>query len=39
VKDFLGHASFEMTGHYLMSQSRMAGRRLAAAIENLTEGN
>jgi integrase len=36
VKDFLGHASFKSTdGHYLMSQSRMAGRGLAAAIDKL----
>jgi integrase/recombinase XerD len=38
VKDFLGHSSFEKTTepHYVMSQSRVAGRTLAAAIDNLT---
>jgi len=36
VKDFLGHTSFEMTeAHYLMSQSRTAGRTLAAAVDRL----
>ncbi len=40
VKDFLGHTSFKATdGHYLMSQSRMAGRTLARAIDNLTGKN
>jgi integrase/recombinase XerD len=38
VKDFLGHTSFEMTeGHYLMSQSRIAGRNLEAAVDYLTK--
>ena len=37
VKDFLGHTSFEMTdAYYMISQSRMAGRHLAAAIDDLT---
>jgi integrase/recombinase XerD len=40
VKDFLGHTSFETTeGHYLMSQSRIAGRTLAAAIDDLTRSD
>ena len=33
VKDLLGHASFGTTEkHYIMAQSRLAGRALAAAI-------
>lgn len=33
AKDLLGHASFDMTEkHYIMAQSRMAGRALAQAI-------
>jgi site-specific recombinase XerD len=37
VKDFLGHASFKTTdGYYLISQSRLAGRSLAAAITKFT---
>jgi integrase len=40
VKDFLGHTSFETTeGHYLMSQSRVAGRTLEAAVDYLTKQN
>jgi site-specific recombinase XerD len=36
VKDLLGHATFATTEqHYIMAQSRMAGRALARAIENL----
>jgi integrase len=34
AKDLLGHASFCMTEkHYIMAQSRIAGRALARAIE------
>jgi hypothetical protein len=34
VKDLLGHASFSTTEkHYIMAQSRVAGRALARAIE------
>ena len=33
VKDLLGHASFDITEkHYIMAQSRLAGRALARAI-------
>jgi integrase/recombinase XerD len=33
VKDLLGHASFDTTeGHYIMAQSRIAGRALANAV-------
>ena len=36
VKDLLGQASFATTEkHYIMTQSRLAGRALARAIENL----
>ena len=36
VKDLLGHATFATTEqHYIMAQSRMAGRALAEAIEDL----
>jgi integrase/recombinase XerD len=36
VKDLLGHATFATTEqHYIMAQSRMAGRELARAIEEL----
>ena len=36
VKDLLGHASFATTEkHYIMSQSRLAGRALARAIDNV----
>ena len=36
VKDLLGHATFATTEqHYIMAQSRMAGRPLARAIEDL----
>ncbi len=36
VKDLLGHATFATTEqHYIMAQSRMAGRELARAIEDL----
>ena len=35
VKDLLGHASFGTTEkHYIMAQSRLAGRALARTIEN-----
>ena len=35
-KDLLGHATFATTErHYIMAQSRMAGRALARAIEDL----
>ena len=38
VKDLLGHASYEKTTetHYVMGQSRMAGRILAKAIDATT---
>jgi integrase len=37
VKDLLGHASFRTTEkHYIMAQSRLAGRALARAIANVT---
>jgi integrase len=38
VKDLLGHASYEKTTetHYVMGQSRMAGRVLAKAIDAIT---
>jgi integrase/recombinase XerD len=36
IKDLLGHATFATTEqHYIMAQSRMAGRQLARAIEDL----
>ena len=36
AKDLLGHASFATTEkHYIMAQSRLAGRALARAIDNL----
>ena len=36
VKDLLGHATFATTEeHYIMAQSRLAGRALARAIEDL----
>jgi integrase/recombinase XerD len=36
VKDLLGHATFATTEqHYIMAQSRIAGRALAQAIEDL----
>ena len=36
VKDLLGYATFATTEqHYIMAQSRMAGRALARAIEDL----
>jgi integrase len=39
VKDLLGHASFETTeAHYIMCQSRMAGRALASAIDAAAKG-
>jgi integrase len=39
VKDLLGHASFDKTTkeHYIASQSRIAGRALAKAIEAATD--
>jgi len=38
VKDLLGHASYDKTTetHYVMGQSRMAGRTLAEAIDSAT---
>jgi integrase/recombinase XerD len=40
VKDLLGHATFATTEeHYIMAQSRLAGRVLAQAIEELEEGS
>jgi integrase len=38
VKDLLGHASYDKTTetHYVMGQSRMAGRTLAKAIDSAT---
>jgi integrase len=39
VKDLLGHASFSTTEtHYIMAQSRVAGRTLARAIESERKG-
>jgi integrase len=39
VKDLLGHASFGTTEkHYIMAQSRIAGRALARAIEGKRKG-
>jgi integrase len=39
VKDLLGHASFNTTEkHYIMAQSRVAGRALARAIEGKRKG-
>jgi integrase len=39
VKDLLGHASFSTTEkHYIMAQSRVAGRALARAIEGRRKG-
>jgi integrase/recombinase XerD len=36
VKDLLGHASFDTTeGHYIVAQSRIAGRALAHAVDTL----
>jgi integrase len=38
VKDLLGHASFDTTErHYIMAQSRVAGRALARAIGRPTD--
>ena len=38
VKDLLGHAGFaETEGHYIMAQSRLAGRALAKAIEEIMQ--
>jgi integrase/recombinase XerD len=40
VKDLLGHASFATTEkHYIMAQSRLAGRALARAIGNVGKGS
>ena len=38
VKDLLGHASYDKTTetHYVMGQSRLAGRALAKAIDSAT---
>jgi hypothetical protein len=40
VKDLMGHASFEkMTEkHYMMGQSRLAGRALAKALDTTCPG-
>ncbi|MGA8901912.1 hypothetical protein [Bradyrhizobium sp.] len=39
VKDLLGHSTFGPTeNHYIMSQSRLAGRALAKAIEKIMQG-
>jgi integrase/recombinase XerD len=39
VKDLLGHATFAPTeNHYIMAQSRLAGRALAKAIEKIMQG-
>jgi len=40
VKDLLGHASFEKTTekHYMMGQSRLAGRALANALDAMLAG-
>jgi integrase len=38
AKDLLGHASFGTTEHYIMAQSRLAGRALARAIRNVGKG-
>ena len=36
VKDLLGHASFSTTEkHYIMAQSRLAGRTLARVVDSL----
>ena len=36
VKDLLGHVTFAMTErHYIMAQSRLAGRALARAVDRL----
>lgn len=39
VKDLLGHASFEKTTerHYMMGQSRLAGRALAKALDTCSD--
>ncbi|GLR90946.1 site-specific integrase [Bradyrhizobium iriomotense] len=38
AKDLLGHASLDMTEkHYIMAQSRLAGRALARAVEKARE--
>jgi len=40
AKDLLGHASFATTEkHYIMAQSRIAGRALARAIGNVGKGS
>jgi hypothetical protein len=41
VKDLLGHASFEKTTekHYMMGQSRLAGRALAKALDTVRAEN
>ena len=40
VKDLLGHASFDTTeGHYIMAQSRIAGRALARALQGRSSGS
>jgi hypothetical protein len=40
VKDLMGHASFEKTTekHYVMGQSRLAGRALAKALDTMRPG-
>jgi hypothetical protein len=36
VKDLLGHTSFDTTEkHYIMAQSRIAGRALASAVDRI----
>ena len=37
VKDLMGHASYDKTTekHYMMGQSRLAGRVLARALDNM----
>jgi hypothetical protein len=40
IKDLLGHASFGATDekHYIMAQSRLAGRVLARAVDAARRG-
>lgn len=39
AKDLLGHTTFNTTeAHYIMAQSRLAGRALARAIDNVRKG-
>ena len=41
VRDLMGHASFEKTTekHYVMGQSRLAGRALAKALDTVRPGD